>query len=207
MVADAHGGDWAYSIVYLLGGEYAARMLNFAMLLIAEACCTRRVRRWVSPAAAFLLAASFAATPLVQLVTGSLFVENFLTAVVLAMVTVVWLFAEAGERRWLFAAALLAGTAVTTKYGVDCLRRADSAVRDRGGGATLEIAGVAAVGGVRGRGLAAVRDGGADLRDCVSQDRESDLPVSESEIPHAAAGSGRGVHRCAVPAPGRTGAR
>ena len=28
------GADWAYSIVYLLGGEYAAHLLNFAMLAI-----------------------------------------------------------------------------------------------------------------------------------------------------------------------------
>src|SRR5262249_42037339 len=27
------GADWAYSIVYVLGGEYAARLLNFIMLL------------------------------------------------------------------------------------------------------------------------------------------------------------------------------
>ena len=27
------GADWGHSIVALLGGEYAARLLNFAMLL------------------------------------------------------------------------------------------------------------------------------------------------------------------------------
>ena len=31
------GADFAYSIVYLLGGEFAARLLNLAMLLVAVA--------------------------------------------------------------------------------------------------------------------------------------------------------------------------
>ena len=111
------GCDWAYSIVYLFGGEFAARMLNFGMLLMAVGLLYTAVRRWVSRGTGFLLAASFAATPLVQLVTGSLFVENFLAAVVLGLLTAFWVFADTGDRRWLFAAALLGGTALTTKYG------------------------------------------------------------------------------------------
>jgi len=111
------GADWAYSIVYLLGGEYAARMLNFAMLLMGLALVYAAVRRWVSPAVGFLLAASFAATPVVQLVTGSLFVENFLAAIVLGFMTAIWLFGETGEKRFLLLAAFLGGTAVATKYG------------------------------------------------------------------------------------------
>jgi len=111
------GADWLYSIVYLLGGEYAARILNFAMLLAIVALLYRATRRWVSPAAAYLLAASLAATPIVQFVTGSLFVENYLVALVLAMVTAIWLFGETGEQRFLFCAAVAGGTAMATKYG------------------------------------------------------------------------------------------
>jgi 4-amino-4-deoxy-L-arabinose transferase-like glycosyltransferase len=111
------GCDWTYTIVYLLGGEFAARLLNFAMLLTAVALLYTAVRRWVSPATGFLLAASFAATPIVQLVTGSLFVENFLAAIVLGLLTTLWLFSETGDRRLLFAAAILGGTSVATKYG------------------------------------------------------------------------------------------
>ena len=111
------GGDWSYTIVYLLGGEYAARILNYSMLLIAVALVYAGVRRWVSPALGFLLAASFAASPLVQLVTGSLFVENFLAAMILGMLTAVWLFGDTGDRRFLFLAAFLAGTAAASKYG------------------------------------------------------------------------------------------
>ena len=111
------GADWAYSILYLLGGEYAPRIFNFAMLLAVITMLYAASRRWLSSAASFLVAASFAATPVVQFVTGSLFVENFLAAVVIGMVTAVWRFGETGDRKLLFLAMALGGTAVTTKYG------------------------------------------------------------------------------------------
>ena len=109
------GADWAYSIVYLMGGELAARLLNFAMLLALAGLLYAAVRRWLPRAAALLLVALFAASPLVQLVTGSLFVENLLAALLLAMLTAVWRFGDTGNRRFLYAAALLAGAALTTK--------------------------------------------------------------------------------------------
>jgi hypothetical protein len=111
------GADWLYSIVFLLGGEYAARILNFAMFLVTVALLYRGTRRWVTPAAGFLLAASFAATPVVQFVTGALFVENFLAALVLGLLTALWHFGETGDRRFLYLATVLGGAAMSTKYG------------------------------------------------------------------------------------------
>ena len=109
------GADWAYSIVYLLGGEFATHLLNFAMLLALLGLLYGAVRRWVPRATALLLLALFAASPVVQLVTGSLFVENLLAAMLLGMLTAVWRFGDTGERKYLYAAALLAGVAITTK--------------------------------------------------------------------------------------------
>ena len=111
------GADWLYSIVTLLGGEYAAHILDFSMLLILSALVYSNARRWVDPAPAFLLAASLAATPIVQFVTGSLFVENFLVVFVVAMLTAILHFDDTGDRRYLYLAAVLAGTAMATKYG------------------------------------------------------------------------------------------
>ncbi len=111
------GADWTYSIVYLFGGEYAARLLNFGMLLAAVGLLYRAMRRWVSPAAASLLAASFAATPMVQLATGSLFVENLVAALVLGILTAIWRLGETGDKRFLYLAAGLGGTAMATKLG------------------------------------------------------------------------------------------
>ncbi|HUK14847.1 MAG TPA: hypothetical protein VLW65_00465 [Bryobacteraceae bacterium] len=105
------GADWTYSIVYLLGGELAARLLNFAWFLLLLALLYGVARRWLPRAPALLLVAVFAATPLAQLVTGELFVENFQAALLLGMVVAL----SAGEPLWL--AAALAGTALATKIG------------------------------------------------------------------------------------------
>src|ERR1017187_9194365 len=111
------GADWCYTMVYLLGGEFAARLLNFAMLLLVEALLYRAVRRFVSPAIGFVLLALFASTPLVQLVTGSLLVENFLAAMVAGMAVAIWQFGDTGQRRYLYAAAVLGGTTLAIKLG------------------------------------------------------------------------------------------
>jgi hypothetical protein len=111
------GADFTYSIVYLLGGEMAARLLNFAILLVLLGLLHAAVRRSVSPGVAWLLLALFATTPLVQLVTGSLFVENLLTAFLLAGMTALWRFGESGARLFLYVAAALGGAAIATKFG------------------------------------------------------------------------------------------
>ena len=111
------GADWCYSIVYLLGGEFAARLLNFAMLLVVVALLYRAVRRFVTPAPAYVIVALFASTSLVQLVTGSLMVENFLAAMVIGSLMATWRFGETGARRDLYAAAVLGGTALAIKLG------------------------------------------------------------------------------------------
>jgi glycosyltransferase involved in cell wall biosynthesis len=109
------GADWAYSIVYLLGGEFATRLLNFGALLALLGLLYAAGRRWVPRAEALLLVALFAASPLVQLVTGSLFVENLLAAMLVGMLAAVWRFGETGERKFLHAAAVLGGAALTIK--------------------------------------------------------------------------------------------
>jgi glycosyltransferase involved in cell wall biosynthesis len=109
--------DFSYSIVYLLGGEYAARLIVFTMLAAVCALLCAALRRWTTPALAYLLAAAFVATPLVQLVTGALFVENFLAAMVLATLTAIWRLGDTGERRYFYLAMALGGTAMSVKFG------------------------------------------------------------------------------------------
>jgi hypothetical protein len=104
------GGDFIYAIVYQLGGEHAARLLNLAMLSLLLGLLHGAVRRWTGPGTAWLLLALFAATPLVQLVTGELFIENLLAALLFAA----FLAVGNGSFR---AAAILAGAALSTKLG------------------------------------------------------------------------------------------
>jgi len=105
------GADWTFAIVNLLGGEFAARLLNFAWFLILLALLHGVMRRRVPRAPALLLSAAFAASPLAQLVTGELFVENFQAALLFGMAIVLW------HERPLWPAAALAGTALATKVG------------------------------------------------------------------------------------------
>src|ERR1039457_2029624 len=95
----------------------AARLVNFAIVLVLLGLLHTAVRRWVTPGVAWLLVTLFATTPMVQLVTGSLFVENLLAAFLLGMMTAVWRFGESGERRFLYLAAALGGTAMASKFG------------------------------------------------------------------------------------------
>jgi hypothetical protein len=111
------GGDWAYTGAYLLGGEAAARLLNFAMLVAIAAMIRRASLRWLSPAAASLAAALFVSTPMVQLITGSLFVENVWAAMVVAAVLELWRYVESGEAGGLALMGLLFGSALSAKMG------------------------------------------------------------------------------------------
>jgi hypothetical protein len=111
--------DGLYAGVFLLGGEFAARLLNFAYLVVAAAFLVQIARRWVWPERALVAAALFASTPLTALVTGSLFIENVWTALILAAVLALLRYLDheqPGELVWLgvftgaaFSAKLIAG--------------------------------------------------------------------------------------------------
>ena len=114
-----NGADSLYAAVYLLGGELAGesatRLLNFAFLVLTCMLIARASRRWVSPAQSWLLAALFASTPLVQLVTGSLFVENVWAAMILAAMLALVSYLESGKRGDVLLAAIFAGAAMAVK--------------------------------------------------------------------------------------------
>jgi hypothetical protein len=109
------GADALYTGVYLLGGEAAAKLLNFAFLAITCTLLVQAARRWVLPVNAYLCAALFASTPLVQLVTGSLFVENVWTALLLGAVLALIEYGELADPRDLRTAGALTGAAAAVK--------------------------------------------------------------------------------------------
>ena len=103
-------GDFAFTAVYMLGGEGAAKLLNFALLVAILAMIYQTSRRWLQPTEAYLATALFASTPLVQLVTGSMFVENLWAAMVLGAALAL----SRGELLW---GSCLLGAALSTKVG------------------------------------------------------------------------------------------
>jgi hypothetical protein len=110
------GGDWVWTIGWMLGGEAAARLMNLALLvLIAWIVATQASRRLPAWAAALLMAAMLS-TPLVQHVTGSLFVENA-TALWLTAAAVILTGTRLMPGRSRIAFGVLAGMAAATKFG------------------------------------------------------------------------------------------
>jgi hypothetical protein len=103
------GGDWCYTVVYMFGGEPAARLLNFAFLLSIAVLLASR--------GSLLIAALFAATPIVQLVTGSLFVENLWALLSLGALISISLYRENRRAPYLYLTFILAGAAAATKFG------------------------------------------------------------------------------------------
>lgn len=111
------GATWCFAIADILGREFAARFLNFGFLLVLLGLFYNALRRWVTPAAGFLMVAVFAASPLVQLITGCLFVENLLAAMVLGFMTAIWTLCRTGEKKYLYLAMVLGGSAIAIKVG------------------------------------------------------------------------------------------
>ncbi len=109
------GTDFSYAVLYTLGGEYAARLLNFTLLTSLAVLLFDEARRLASHALAIFVTALFLSTPLVQLVTGSLFVENFVAAMCLAGVVALWTYRETRETRYFLLTALLLGCAISLK--------------------------------------------------------------------------------------------
>lgn len=111
------GGDYCYSVVYSLGGEYAARLLNFALLVTIALMVFRAVCRFVSTGVACFLTALLISSPMIFLISGSLFVENYVAAMVLGSVIAVSNLRERPSPRNLLLAATLLGTAMAMKSG------------------------------------------------------------------------------------------
>jgi hypothetical protein len=110
-------GDWCFTLCYMLGGEAAARLLNLALLIGIVSLLVATVRKWLPLAPALFLAALFAATPLVQLVTGSLFVENLWALLCLGALISTDRFRECGDHRYLYLTFVLLGSVAATKFG------------------------------------------------------------------------------------------
>lgn len=77
-------GTFSFAIAYMLGGEAAARLLDFALLALMVLLMLNILRRWTPDWVAWLVVGVFVSTPLVQLVTTNLMVENAQTGFLLA---------------------------------------------------------------------------------------------------------------------------
>ncbi len=109
------GANWIYTLCFFLGGEFAARLFNLTTLLGIIALLVATIRRWLPLAPTLLLAGLFAATPLVQLVTGSLFVENLWAILGFGALIALSLYRDTERSPLLYLAFVLLGAAVASK--------------------------------------------------------------------------------------------
>ena len=81
--------DWIYALAYVLDGEAAARLINFAADLLVLLICAGVARIAAGDRAAAMAAALYSTFPVTYLLTSTLFVENlwtlWLVAALLAM--------------------------------------------------------------------------------------------------------------------------
>jgi hypothetical protein len=105
-------GDWALTLANLFGGEYSARMLNFVWLLVTVSFVYRAMRRRLDHGPAALITGIVAATPLLQLTSTSMFIENFWTAMILGALFAI----EQGE--FVLAAALAGASGASKLLGL-----------------------------------------------------------------------------------------
>lgn len=110
------GGDWVWTIGWMTGGEAGARLMNLILLGLLAWMAARRAAEALGWWPAAMLTGAFLSTPLVQHVTGSLFVENA-TALWLTAAALVLAESRLGSGRARLAFGLLAGMAAAAKFG------------------------------------------------------------------------------------------
>jgi Dolichyl-phosphate-mannose-protein mannosyltransferase len=109
------GADWAFSAAYLMGGEGAARLLNFAFAVLTCRLLYELVRRYARSDTALASVCLFASTPIAFLETGTLYVENLWMAFLLGTLLLALDYLRDRSNATLVALALLAAGAVQCK--------------------------------------------------------------------------------------------
>jgi 4-amino-4-deoxy-L-arabinose transferase-like glycosyltransferase len=109
------GADFGYAAAFFLGGEYAARLLNFAFGLLACRVVYELVTKYAHRETALASVCLVASMPLAFLETGTLFVDNLWTAFLLAALLAAVNYARTQSSSDLAACALLAAGAMQTK--------------------------------------------------------------------------------------------
>ncbi len=124
-------GTFSFALAYMFGGTLAARLFDFVLLGLIVLLLVQIIRRWAPAWAAWLSAGIFVSSPLVQLVTGSLHIENAQTGFLLASFAAILAAAnnpqpeaadaepapQASRHGFLLLAGLLAGAALASKFG------------------------------------------------------------------------------------------
>ena len=109
------GSEWIYTSGYLLGGEFAARLLNLSFFIMAAFLLKGIIRTWVQEKTAWLLTVLYISTPFFRLEIGNLFIDNLLVVYLLGAAVALSWYHERQEIRYLFLTIALAAASLATK--------------------------------------------------------------------------------------------
>jgi len=109
------GADWTFTAAYFMGGEGAARLLNFCYAAIACFLLFELIRRYARRDVALASVCLFASMPLAFLETSTLYVENLWMAFLLGTLLLALDHLREHSRTTLVALALLAAGAMQCK--------------------------------------------------------------------------------------------
>lgn len=109
------GADWLYTVGYLVGGEFTARLINFGLFVITTLLIVDIVRKRAPVSLALLIGAVFATTPITFIESASLFVENALAMFLLAAFFLLITFWDRITKSSVLAISLCLGAALSIK--------------------------------------------------------------------------------------------
>lgn len=109
------GAEWLYTTVFSLGGEFAARLLNFCFLLLTVGLLCSVLKKSCSLSVSLLIAALYVSSPIIQLETGNLFIENIWVAFVAGGTIALMRFWEVKDKKYLLLVAMFLGAALAIK--------------------------------------------------------------------------------------------
>ncbi len=109
------GSDWAYTVAYLMGGEGAARFLNFCFAGLACLLVFELIRLYARRDIALASVCLFASSPFAFLETGTLYVENLWLAFLLGTLLQALAYLRTPANRTLIGLAFLAAGAMQCK--------------------------------------------------------------------------------------------
>jgi hypothetical protein len=111
------GSDWLFTLAYGVGGEFASRLLNFFFLCGLTFFLLGFVRESFSRVVSLLCVLLWLSTPMVELVTSSLFSENQVAFLSVAAFAALCAYRKTFRTRYLVALAALVGGGFASKFG------------------------------------------------------------------------------------------
>jgi hypothetical protein len=110
------GADWIFTLMYLLGGEAATRLINFIFLIFIIYLVGMFSYKESDQATSNLSILLWLSFPITFLITSCLFVENLLSIYILSAFILLLKFRQRNNHKFIYLAAIFLGLSIFTKF-------------------------------------------------------------------------------------------